>query len=184
MLFTINAETFFQKNVAKIEVTCRNKGILRNWHIFVPLIVRTLIIHVLHSETFSLHAYEKVPKICKIVVYFEVTFSRNIFFAEKLRQLKKRACSTSETNQKYIITHVLTNLKTCNSINPLFIAFLRLPLSIQKYFISYYTVQYDFSFAIRENCAYFSLGITMKDNLNETILVLLHKYEVTLLENV
>ena len=83
-------------------------------------------------------------------------------------------CSTSETKQKYIISHVLTNLKTCNSINPRFVAFLRLPLSIQKYLIAYYTIQYNFSLAIHKNCVYFSLGIRMKDSLNETMLVLLH----------
>ena len=55
----------------------------------------------------------------------------------KLRQLEKNICDTSETKQKYIIRHVLTNLKTCNSINPQFVAFLRLPLSIQKYLIVY-----------------------------------------------
>ena len=67
-------------------------------------------------------------------------FFKKYFFVEKLRQLEKNACSTSETKQKCIITHVLTNLKTCNSINPQFVAFLRLPLSIQKYLIAYYTI--------------------------------------------
>ena len=79
MLLRINAETFFQKNVAKIEVTCRNKGIPMNWHIFVPSTVRALIIHILPPKTFSLNISEILPKICKIVVYFKVTSSRNIF---------------------------------------------------------------------------------------------------------
>ena len=79
MLFTINAEMFFQKNVAKIEVTCRNKRIPRNWHIFVPSTLRTLIFHILPPKTCSLDTSKKVSKICKIVVYFEVTSSRNIF---------------------------------------------------------------------------------------------------------
>ena len=77
-VLTINAETFFYKNVAKIEVACRNKGIPRNWHFFVPSTVRTLIIHILLPETFSLKISEKVPKTCKIVVYLEVTSSRNL----------------------------------------------------------------------------------------------------------
>ena len=132
MLFAINAETFFQKNVTKIEVTCRNKEVPRNWHIFVPSVVRTLIIHILPPETSSLNISEKVPKLCKVVVYFEVTSSRNIFFCRKTKTTRKKkyACSTSETKQNCIITHVLTNPKTCNSINPRFIAFLKLPLSI------------------------------------------------------
>ena len=79
MLPIINAETFFQKNVAKIEVTCRNKGTPRNWHIFVSSTFRTLIFHLLPPETCSLDISKKVPEIYKIVVYFEVTSSRNIF---------------------------------------------------------------------------------------------------------
>ena len=100
--------------------------------------------------------------------YFKKTFC-----VEKLRQLEKNACSTLETKQKCIITHALTNLKSWNSINPWFVGFLRLPLSIQKYLIAYYTILYNFSFPIHKNCANFSLGIRMKDSLNETILALL-----------
>ena len=45
----------------------------RDWHIFVASIVRTLIFHILPPETCSLSISKKVPKICKIVEYFEVT---------------------------------------------------------------------------------------------------------------
>ena len=79
MLLTINTETFFYKNVAKNAVTCRNKGIPRSWHIFVPSTVRTLIFHILPPKSFSLDISKKAPKIYKIVVYIEVTSSRNIF---------------------------------------------------------------------------------------------------------
>ena len=137
MLLTVGTETFFQKNVAKIEVTCRNKGIPRNWHIFVPSTVRTLIFHILPPETCSLNISKKVPKICKIVVYFEVTSSRNIFFVEKLRQLEKNICSTSETKQKYIIRHVLTNLKICHSINPQFVAFFEVTTSVLYHLVQF-----------------------------------------------
>ena len=89
VLLAINAEFFFRKNVAKIEVTCRNKGIPRNWQMFVPSTVRTLIFHILPPETCSLNISKKMLKICKIVVYFEVTSSRNIFFVGKIRQLEK-----------------------------------------------------------------------------------------------
>ena len=68
---------------------------------------------------------------------------QDILFCRKTKKTRKKKClycSTSETKQKCIITYVLTNLKTCNSINPWFVAFLRLPLSIQKYLIAYYTI--------------------------------------------
>ena len=58
--------------------------------IFVSSTVRTLIFHILPPKTFSLNMSQKVPKICKIVIYFEVSSSRNIFFKEKLRQLEKK----------------------------------------------------------------------------------------------
>ena len=79
MLITMNTETFFQINVAKIAVTCRNEGIPRNWHIFVSSAVKTLIFHILPPKTCSLDIYKKALKIWKIVVCFEVTSSRNIF---------------------------------------------------------------------------------------------------------
>ena len=101
MLLTIKAETFFQKNVAKIEVTCRNKGIPRNWHIFVASTARTLIFHILSPKTCFLNISKKVPKIFKILLYFEVTSSRNIFCRKtkttQKKKKKKNACSTSET---------------------------------------------------------------------------------------
>ena len=66
-LLAVNAETFFSKNVAKVEVVCRNKEILRDWHIFVPSKVRTLIFHILPPETYSLNLSKKVPKISKLL---------------------------------------------------------------------------------------------------------------------
>ena len=39
-----------------------------------------------------------MPKICKIVVYFEVPKA-----TKKLRQLEKNACSTSETKQNVLL---------------------------------------------------------------------------------
>ena len=116
----------------------RNKEIPKNWHIFMLSTVRTLIFHILPRETCSLNISKKVLKICKIV-YFEVTSSRNIF-CRKTKTARKKCACTSETKKTCIITHILTNLKTCNSINPRFVEFLRLPLSIQKYLTAYYTI--------------------------------------------
>ena len=47
---------------------------------------------------------------------FWVYFFKKYFFEEKLSQPEKNAYSTSETKWKCIITHVLTNLKTCNEV--------------------------------------------------------------------
>lgn len=63
----------FLEICCKDEVTCRNKGIPRNWHILVSSTVRTLIFHILPPETCFLNISTKVPKICKIILYFEVT---------------------------------------------------------------------------------------------------------------
>ena len=90
-------------------------------------------------------------------------FFKKYFFVEKLRQLQKNICGTSETKQKYIIRHVLTNLKSCNWVNPQFVAFLRLPLSIQKY-LGVYIVPFSTVLVLQFiKTAYFSLGIRMKD---------------------
>ena len=110
----------------------------------MPSTVKTLLIHILPPETFSLNISEKVPKVCKIVVYFEVTSTR------------KKLLVVHQKQNKNVLLHVLSNLKICNLINPGFVAFLRLPLSIQKYLIAYYT------FGIHKNCVYFSMGIRMK----------------------
>ena len=66
---------FLEKNIAKIEVTGRNKGIPRNWYIFVSSAIRTLIFHILPPETCSLNISKNVPKICEVVACFPVTSS-------------------------------------------------------------------------------------------------------------
>ena len=53
---------------------------------------------------------------------------------------QKKMLVVQQKQNKNVLFYVLTNLKTCNSINPWFVAFLRLPLSIQKYLIAYYTI--------------------------------------------
>ena len=68
-----------QSKIVSHEVTCRNKEIPRNWYIFMPSTVRTLIFHILPPEACSLNISKKVPKVCKMVVYFEIISSRNIF---------------------------------------------------------------------------------------------------------
>ena len=129
--------------------------------------------HILPPKTCSLNISKKCQKYGKLQYIFSLLL-QGIFFVKKFENSKKNAGSTSETKQNCIITHVLTNLKTWNSKNAQFFEFLRLPLSIQKYLIAYYTIKYNFSFAVHKTCAYFSLGIRMKDSQNETTLFLLH----------
>ena len=70
---------FFLKKMLQRLRLPRNNEIPKNWHIFMLSTVRTLIFHILPPKTCSLNISKKVPKIWKIVVYFEVTSSRNIF---------------------------------------------------------------------------------------------------------
>ena len=67
-------------------------------------------------------------------------FLKKYFFVEKLRQLEKNICSTSETKQKYLIRYFLTNLKTCKSINPQFVT-IKHPEVFNC--VSYYLVQFQ-----------------------------------------
>ena len=79
---------FLKKILQRLSLP-RNKEIPKNWHILMLSTVRTQIFHILPRETCALNISKKVPKICKIVVYFEVTSSRN-FFVEKPGQLEKK----------------------------------------------------------------------------------------------
>ena len=76
MLLTINAKIFSKRNVAKIEVTWK-QGDSQELACYQQL--GLLIFHILPPETCSINISKKVQKICKIVVYFEVTSSKNIF---------------------------------------------------------------------------------------------------------
>lgn len=116
---------------------------------------RTLIFHILPPETCSLNISKKLPKYGKLL-YILRLLPQEIFFCRKINATQKNDCSTSETKQKCIITNFLINLKTCNSVDPLFVAFLRLSLSIQKYLIAYYTTWYNFSFAIHKLYIFFT----------------------------
>ena len=117
----------------------RNKRIPKNWHIFMLSTVRTLIFHIIPSETCSLTYLKNCQKYEKLLYILRLLL-QEVFFCRKTKTTQKNACSTSETKQSCIITYVLTNLKTCNSINPWFVEFLRLALSIQKNLIAYYTI--------------------------------------------
>ena len=116
---------------------------------------------------------KKCQKYVKLL-YILSLLLQEIFFCRKTRTTRKKMLVVHQKQSKNVLLHVLTNLKTCNSVNPRFVAFLRLPLRIQKYLLAYYTIYYNFSFAIHKNCTYYSLRIGMKDSLNETILFLLH----------
>ena len=81
--------TFFQKkNVAQIEVTRKNKFVRRNWYILFHLVARTVKIYIPIHHTFIHNISKKVPKICEIVAYFEVTFANKIFSCKNYENWK------------------------------------------------------------------------------------------------
>ena len=85
---------FFQKNVARIEVTCRNKKIPRNWHIFVASTVRTLIFHILPPKTsLSPHVLLTFLKNCQNyakLLYTLRLLLQEIFFCRKTKTTRKK----------------------------------------------------------------------------------------------
>ena len=74
-----------------------------------------LIFHVFPPKTCFLNISKKCQKYAKLL-YILSLLLQVIFFVVKLSQPEKNAYSTSETKWKCIITHVLTNLKTCNKV--------------------------------------------------------------------
>ena len=84
----------------------RNKEIPKNWHIFMRSTVRTLIFHILPLKTCSLNISKKVPKIWKIVVYFEVTSSRNIFCRKIWKDNSKKMLALHQKQNKTVLLHM------------------------------------------------------------------------------
>ena len=78
------------------------------------------------SKPVSLTYFKKCQKYGKLLHILGLLLHK-IFFCRKTKTTRrKNTCSASKTKQKCILTHVLTNTKTCISINPQFVAFLRL----------------------------------------------------------
>ena len=105
MLLAIHVETFFEKNVAQIEVvTCRNMGVSRNLDIFLPTTVWIIIFYMLTSHTLSRNISENVPKICKIAKLLHILrlLVHETFGIEKLRQLEKKILAMHQKQSKNI----------------------------------------------------------------------------------
>ena len=92
---------FFLKKMLQRLRLPRNKGFPKNWHIFVLSTVR---IHILPPETCSLNISKKVPKICKIVVYFELL--QQILVCRKTKITQKKMLVVHQKQSKNVLLHM------------------------------------------------------------------------------